>query len=153
MTTRKILIFNILAFALFSCGDNDDKDMQKPEIEISFPQNCIQLQRGESFTFRAQFSDNVELGSYNIEIHHNFDHHSHSTDNVECELDEKKTTLIKTWIFNRDYAIPAGQKAFEANNAIPVPDDVDAGDYHFMARLTDRSGWQQQAAISVKIVP
>ena len=148
--TKKILIFNILVLALFSCENSGDKDMQKPVIEVSFPQSCVELQCGESFTFRAQFFDNAELGSYNIEIHHNFDHHSHSTDNVECELDEKKTP-VKAWIFNCDYDIPAGQKAFEANSEIAVPADIDAGDYHFMVRLTDRSGWQQLAAVSVKI--
>ncbi|MDR2424760.1 MAG: DUF4625 domain-containing protein, partial [Prevotellaceae bacterium] len=40
---------------------------------------------------------------------------------------------------------------FEANNEIAVPADIDAGDYHFMVRLTDKSGWQQLAAVSVKI--
>ena len=148
---KKILIFNILVFALFSCENNGDRDMQKPVIEIIFPQSCVELQRGEIFTFRAQFSDNAELGSYNIEIHHNFDHHSHSTDNVECELDEKKTP-VKAWADNWNYTIPKGQKTFEANNEIPIPADIDAGDYHFMVRLTDKSGWQQLAAVSVKII-
>ena len=151
---KKIVLYSLICLFSMACSNDDEnnnKDMQKPEIEIIFPQNCIQLQRGEIFTFRAQFSDNVELGSYNIEIHHNFDHHSHSTDNVECELGEKKTP-VKAWVFNRDYAIPAGQKAFEANNEIAVLAGIDAGDYHFMVRLTDKSGWQQLAAVSVKIV-
>ncbi|MDR2475145.1 MAG: DUF4625 domain-containing protein [Bacteroidales bacterium] len=147
---KKSLGIVILFFTLFSCGKEDNNDMQKPEIQITFPQNCQTLQRGESFTFSAQFSDNVELGSYNIEIHNNFDHHSHSTDNVECEMENKKTP-VKAWVFNQDYAIPAGRKAFEANNEIAVPADIDAGDYHFMVRLTDKSGWQQLAAVSVKI--
>ncbi|MDR1809692.1 MAG: DUF4625 domain-containing protein [Prevotella sp.] len=145
-------IIAILPLAFFSCGEEDKKDVQKPEIQIDFPQNCIQLRRGESFTFSARFSDNAELGSYNIEIHNNFDRHSHSTDNVECELGDRKTP-VNAWIFNRDYAIPAGQKAYEANNEIAVPADIDTGDYHFMVRLTDKSGWQQLAAVSVKIDP
>jgi hypothetical protein len=149
---KKSVIITILSLALLSCGKEENRDMQKPEIQIGFPQNCIRLQRGESFTFRAQFSDNAELGAYNIEIHNNFDHHSHSTDNTECELDNKKTP-VNAWVFNRDFAIPAGRKTFEANNLIAVPADIDAGDYHFMVRLTDRSGWQQLAAASVKVEP
>jgi hypothetical protein len=140
----------MLVFALFSCGEEESKDMEKPAIEVGFPQNCTQLQRGESFTFHAQFSDNAELGSYNIEIHHNFDHHSHSTGNVECEQDEKKTP-VNSWVFNTDYAIPDGRQTFEADNEIAVPAGIDAGDYHLMVRLTDRSGWQQLAAVSIKI--
>jgi hypothetical protein len=147
--TKKSLIIIIVFFALSACGD-EDKDMQKPEIQINFPQNCQELQRSESFTFTAHFSDNAELGNYNIEIHNNFDHHSHSTDNVECELDNKKTP-VKAWVFNQDYPIPVGQKAFEGSVEIAVPADIDAGDYHFMVRLTDKSGWQQLAAVSVKI--
>ncbi|MDR0560222.1 MAG: DUF4625 domain-containing protein [Prevotellaceae bacterium] len=148
--SKKSLIIGILYFVVLSCGEEKNRDMQKPEIQISFPQNCIQLRRGESFTFRAQFSDNAELGSYNIEIHNNFDRHSHSTSNAECELDDKKTP-VNAWVFNQSYEIPAGLKTFEASNEITVPADIDAGDYHFMVRLTDRSGWQQLAAASVKI--
>jgi hypothetical protein len=136
-------------------GDEDTKDMQKPVIEMSgsgyFPQNCAALKRGERFTFRAKFSDNVELGNYNIEIHNNFDHHSHSTGSEECEADAKKTP-VNAWVFNQDYPIPAGVKEFEANSEITVPATVDAGDYHFMVRLTDKSGWQQLVAVSVKII-
>jgi hypothetical protein len=135
-------------------SNEDTKDMQKPVIEMSgsgyFPQNCVTLKRGDSFTFRAKFSDNVELGNYNIEIHNNFDHHSHSTGSEECAMDATKTP-VNAWVFNQDYSIPAGMKEFEANNEIPVPVTVDAGDYHFMVRLTDKSGWQQLLAVSVKI--
>lgn len=129
--------------------------MQKPVITMNggeyFPQNCASLKRGERFTFRATFSDNEELGNYNIEVHHNFDHHTHSTDGETCETDEKKTP-VNAWVFNRDYAIPAGMKTFEANSEIAVPADVDTGDYHFMVRLTDKAGWQQLIAYSVKIM-
>jgi len=147
---KKIVFLSMMFFVLFSCGEKENRDMQKPEIQIIFPQNCIQLQHGRSFTFRAQFSDNAELGSYNIEIHNNFDRHSHSTDNVECEPGDRKTP-VNAWVFNQNYAIPAGQKVFKASNEIAVPADIDAGDYHFMVRLTDKSGWQQLAAVSVKI--
>jgi hypothetical protein len=67
-------------------------------------------------------------------------------------LDAKKAP-VNAWVFNQDYAIPDGRKTFEANNEITVPADIDTGDYHFMVRLTDKSGWQQLAAVSVKIKP
>jgi hypothetical protein len=143
------------ALLLAGCdGGEDTKDMQKPVIEMSgsghFPKSCVTLKRGDSFVFRAKFSDNVELGNYNIEIHNNFDHHSHSTDSETCAMDAKKTP-VDAWVFNQDYPIPAGMKEFEANSEITVPATVDTGDYHFMVRLTDRSGWQQLQAVSVKI--
>ena len=155
---KKVSVFKFLlsAFLLGGCGsDEDAKDMQKPVIEMNgseyFPQNCISLKRGDRFTFRAKFLDNTELGNYNIEIHNNFDHHSHSTVSEECETEAKKAP-VKAWVFNRDYAIPAGLKEYTASDEIAVPADADTGDYHFMVRLTDKSGWQQLAAISVKII-
>ncbi|MDR1380371.1 MAG: DUF4625 domain-containing protein [Tannerella sp.] len=151
-----VLTVLLPAFLAGGCdGDDEDaKDMQTPVIEMSgsghFPQNCVTLKRGGSFTFRAKFSDNAELGNYNIEIHNNFDHHSHSTGSEECEKDVKKTP-VNAWVFNQDYSIPTGLKEFEASNEITVPADVDTGDYHFMVRLTDQSGWQQLIAVSLKI--
>lgn len=152
-----IILYGLICLFLLGCSnDDDDKnlDMEKPSIDMSsvnaFPQNCVILYRGESFSFRAIFRDNQELGNYNIEIHNNFDHHSHSTDNVECELEPKKTP-IKAFVYNQDFSIPFGKTEFEANNDILIPADVDTGDYHFMVRVTDKSGWQELRAISLKI--
>jgi hypothetical protein len=156
MRKIRILILLFPAFFLGGCGgDEEVKDMQKPVIKMSggeyFPQNCVFLKRGDRFTFRAKFSDNVELGNYNIEIHPNFDHHSHSTESGECETDAEKEP-VNAWVFNQDYVIPAGLKEFTASDEIAVPAGVDTGDYHFMVRLTDKSGWQQLAAVSVKVI-
>lgn len=78
-----------------SSNDDDSQDMEKPSIDMSFnnayPQNCVILYK-ESFPFRAMLLIIKELGNYNIEIHNNFDHHSHSTDNVECDLGLKEST-------------------------------------------------------------
>ncbi len=151
----KVLFYCILSVILLSCSsDDDDKDMDKPAIDMTetnaFPTNCAILYRGESFLFRATFTDNIELGNYNIEVHNNFDHHSHSTENEECELDSKKQP-VKPWVYNKDYSIPAGQRNFTANDVIEIPSDIDTGDYHFMIRLTDKAGWQQIKSVGVKI--
>ncbi len=153
MFLKKIFICLAILSFLYACKD-DDKDMEKPVIDMSsdnaFPQNCVVLYRGESFYFRATFYDNQELGSYNIEIHDNFDHHSHSTDNIECELEADKDP-INAYIENQNFQIPEGNKFFEAENEIYIPADVDTGDYHFMVRLTDKAGWQQLKGVSIKI--
>lgn len=151
---RKTVFCLAALWLLLSCGQEDDHDMEKPVIGMdgasASPKACEEVYRGESFTFKAVFTDNEELGNYNIEIHNNFDHHSHSTDDVECELDEKKTP-VNPFIYNQDFKIPAGSTVYEAEIDIPVPADADEGDYHFMIRLTDREGWQQLKAVSIKI--
>lgn len=151
----RVFILMGLCLSTFSCSDNDDnKDMEKPSIDMSssnsFPENCAILYRGESFSFQATFTDNIELGNYNIEVHNNFDHHSHSTEAEECELEPKKEA-VNPWVYNQDFTIPTNQTRYLANNTIQVPSDIDTGNYHFMIRLTDKAGWQQLKSISIKV--
>ncbi len=149
------ILFAFLAMS--SCSGDDDneaKDMEKPEITdgaLPSPIDCEVYHKGDVIPFRYTFTDNAELGSFNIEIHNNFDHHTHSTSAGDCPLDPKKTP-VNPWVYNEDTAIPGGLKTYDAKVDITVPDDVDTGDYHFMVRLTDKSGWQQLKAISIKII-
>jgi len=148
-----IVSFAILLFLTGSC-ENGDKDMEKPVIDNSFagafPKNCDTIYTGQTFYFRARFTDNAGLGSFSIHIHNNFDHHSHSTDVEACSLDpvkipENPFSLIE------GHDIPHGLKKYEADVAITVPPDVDTGDYHFFISLTDVTGWRAEKGISIKI--
>ena len=145
------------ALGLTSCSSDDDdptaNDQEKPKIEdgeLPNPIDCQNYKRGETIAFRYTFTDNVELGNFNIEIHNNFDHHTHSTSAGDCPLDNKKTP-VTPWVYNQDQNIPAGLKSYEAKVDIAIPTDIDPGDYHFMIRLTDKAGWQQLKAVSIKI--
>ena len=139
---RNTIYAILLLCALSACGSNDDeeKDMQMPVISgqniTANPIDCQQYQRGSVIPFHYLLLDNKELGAYNIEIHNNFDHHTHGTTSAECAMEEEKKPQ-KPWIYNQDFTIPA---------------DIDAGDYHFMVRLTDHAGWQQLHAVAIKIV-
>jgi hypothetical protein len=151
---NKFFIVILLILSIFSSCNDDIKDEELPVIDMSgdtaFPQNCATVYRGESFTFNALFTDNIELGSYSIEMHHNFDHHTHSTSSVECEMEAEKPPLHPL-LFIDEYSIPAGQTSYSAAIQINIPADVDTGDYHFMVRLTDKSGWQTFEGISMKV--
>ncbi len=156
MIMKKTIIFTaILAMALYVSCDKEERDTELPEIfmggEEHFPHNCDTIYLGESFTFRALFTDNFELGSYSIDIHHNFDHHSHSTDVAECPMDAGKAA-DDPFLFIRQFEIPAGLREYNASQVIEVPEGVDTGDYHLMVRLTDRTGWQAIRGISIKII-
>ena len=155
----------VLTLGFSACGDDDDdKDMTYPVISAegitSNPIDCQVYQRGTVIPFHYIFTDDTELGAYNIEIHTNADHHSHSTSSVECEEEhehegehehEHEHGAVKPWVYNQDFAIPAGQRSFDARHDIVIPADIDEGDYHFMIRLTDRAGWQQLKAVAIKI--
>ncbi len=147
-----------MAFILLSAiACNKDKhpiDDVPPTIDGgfagAFPKQCGILKRGESFTFRARFTDNVELGSFSLDVHHNFDHHSHSTELGECTLEPVKAP-VNPFVLIRSYDIPAGQQSYEAEITIPVPADVDPGSYHFMIMVSDHTGWTDMKGLSVHI--
>jgi len=149
-----------LAVSLLSACNKDDTDLEKPVIDFSaedsFPNNCDTLWLGETFNFRSAFTDNSELGSYSIEIHENFDHHSHSTEETPCELMPEKEP-VNPFEFLKDYVIPAKRSSYEANVDIEIPEGnneghFDEGDYDVSISLTDREGWSTQKIISVKLL-
>lgn len=151
-----IISISIGAVLLLSNCKKDaaEIDSTYPEIDINtanaFPKQCSVIKRGEKFTFKAQVSDNVELGALSVDIHHNFDHHSHSTEVSNCNMEAVKTA-IKPYLLIKQVSIPSGQKTYEATAEFDVPADIDAGDYHFLIRLTDKAGWQTIKGISIKI--
>ena len=148
------LLFLAFLLALSACKkDKQEIDTDYPVIDVTgtaFPQQCSVIKRGEKFIFKAKLSDNVELGSVSIDVHHNFDHHSHSTEVNECDLGAVKIP-VKPFLLIKDFPLPAGQKTYEVAQEITVPGDVDAGDYHFLIRLTDKTGWQTLKGLSIKI--
>lgn len=156
-TMNKYFIFISLLCALCACSgdDEEDKDMVKPSISesgiVASPIDCLVLHRGDVLPVRYLFVDNVELGNYNIEIHNNFDHHTHSTSALDCELEENKLP-VNPWIFNKDYNIPEKLKEYKVSLDLKVPEDIDTGDYHFVIRVTDKAGWQEFKAVSIKVV-
>jgi hypothetical protein len=150
-------LLGVFALAIISScsGDDAEIDTEYPVIDISaadsFPIQCSTIERGQTITFKAVFNDNVALGSYSLDIHHNFDHHTHSTEVESCEMDAVKKP-VKPILYINNYSIPDGVKNYEATAKITIPADVDPGDYHFMIRLTDKEGWQTLKGLSIKIL-
>ena len=159
-----LLGLSLLALTTFSsCNDDDDIDKQVPAIDLSsidaFPVNCDTLYFGESFQMRILFSDNAELGAneaFSIDIHNNFDHHSHSTEVTECDLDPEKDPVNPlTLMMNFD--IPAGLQEYETDITMDIPEGdgngpYDDGDYHFFISLSDKEGWSAQKGLSIKMM-
>lgn len=151
---RNFLIV-LVGLLIAGCGKKDNKvDETPPVIDLSiagaFPVQCSEITRGTTFEFKARFTDNVELGSYGLDIHHNFDQHSHSTETETCEEDAPKTA-VSPFLLVKNFTIPAGNTSYDATTSVEVPADVDPGDYHFMIKVTDKQGWQTLRGISIKI--
>ncbi len=159
MITRNIFILATFIF-LFSCKKKEDTDNEKPVINLdftdAFPQNCDTLYFGESFVLKMRFTDNVELGSFSMDIHNNFDHHSHSTEVTECSLDPIKDP-VNPFLFIEDYNIAAGQSEYITSLSVSIPSGnkygaYDEGDYHLFINLTDKEGWSSQKGLSIKML-
>ncbi len=153
----KLLVLGLsttMAIAGCSKDRNSTKDTEYPTIDVTsanaFPKQCSELLRGQKLTAKIIVSDNAELGSVSIDVHQNFDHHSHSTEVSECDMEAIKTP-VTPFLLTRPIAVPAGSKSYTATTEIEIPADVDAGDYHFMIRVTDKEGWQTIKGLSVKI--
>jgi len=145
----------IIGSLLASCGEDEKPriDTEYPGILVkddSFPLQCSEIQRGTTMEFKAYFSDNVELGSYSLDIHHNFDHHTHSTEVKSCQEDPVKSP-VNPLLMIKTFEIPEGLTEYEATAEIEIPENIDPGDYHFMIRLTDQEGWQTLQGLSIKI--
>jgi hypothetical protein len=79
-----ILSLLVMVMSLFTaCSDSDNplSDTTKPVIDLNSPTEGQVLAIGSEHGvhFEMELSDDVMLKSYKIEIHNNFDHHSHDT--------------------------------------------------------------------------
>jgi hypothetical protein len=153
--SKIFILISFLTVAFSSCKKDDDTDQTPPTIDLSatdaFPTQCDTLYRGETFTFIATFTDNEGLGSYSLDIHNNFDHHSHTTEWEECELWPVQTP-VNPYLLIEGYEIPDSPQTFTTHLEITIPNDVDQGDYHFMIRVVDVNGWQAMRGLSIKIL-
>ncbi|TKC10709.1 DUF4625 domain-containing protein [Pedobacter polaris] len=155
MKIRSLCFLAAVLLTIAGCKkESETVDTTYPIIAISsadaFPKQCSIVKRGEKFLFKASLSDNVQLGSVSIDIHHNFDHHSHSTEVNDCTLEPIKIP-VKPLLLIKDFPLPDGQRNYQIAQEIAVPADIDAGDYHFLIRLTDQAGWQTIKGLSIKI--
>jgi hypothetical protein len=144
---------------MFSCN-SDDPDREKPVIDLTpdwvFPANCDTLWFGEPFRLKMRFLDNHELGSWSMEIHHNFDQHAHTTEIDVCPMDPKKSAVNPFGLI-RDFTIPEGSTVHDTEVELMLQDSgsgglFDAGDYHLVIRLTDKTGWSTFKGLSLKIL-
>lgn len=142
---------------LASCSSSDDStvDEERPSISINyadgFPQACETLERGQTYDFKARVSDNFALASYSLNIHHNFDHHTHDDQGAQCDLEEVKTA-INPMIFMENHTIEEGTVSYEITISVTIPDDIDPGDYHCAYSVTDETGWQSRTSVDIKII-
>ena len=155
-STYFYFVFSIMLL-ITSCSSDDsiNIDEEKPTITINytegFPQACEQLVKGETYTFKAQVTDNRALASYSLDLHHNFDHHTHDDQGETCDLEPIKVA-VNPFIYMENFNIEEGLTTYEIDISITIPNDIDTGDYHCAYSVTDVTGWQSRTSIDIKII-
>lgn len=129
---------------LTACGDSDNplSDTTKPVIDLKSPAEGGVLAIGSEHGvhFEMDLSDDVMLKSYKIEIHNNFDHHSHDTRTAETTVD---------FTFNKSYDVSEQRTAHIHHHDIVIPANATPGDYHLMVYCTDAAGNEAHVARNI----
>lgn len=126
MKRLTILVMAIGLVLLNACSKGDeDKDTTKPVITLSTPKSGDEFISGEKINVSVSFQDNKELSQYKIEIHDDFDGHTHLKTGSPAFSYTKIVALTSN-----------GSHHF----AIDIPADVAAGPYHFIVNALDKAG-------------
>lgn len=148
MKTKTILsTFCLLAlFALVSVSCKDsDSDTTKPVIALHEPEDGEEIKIGADMHLEMDLSDDVMLKSYMIEIHNNFDHHSHGSTRAAAPSSE-----TVNFTFNKSYDLSGKKTAHIHHHDVVIPANATPGEYHLMVYCTDASG--NETYIARKIV-
>jgi hypothetical protein len=137
-----ICLTAIFFLAFISC--KDDGDTTKPVINPVEPQNGDTLHIGDTHGvhFDVEFSDNESLASYKVDIHPNFDNHTHD---AVTKGDSEATvdfTFEKAWPIS-------GKNQDIHHHLIKIPENATPGHYHLMIYCTDAAGNEAHVAINV----
>ncbi len=148
LTTLLLALTPILFFN--SCAEADDYlDTIKPEIILSAPTEHQAYEFGDVINVQALFKDNIELGSFKIEIHAEDDGHSH--DDITANRSAIAHDTTTSWSYNYIEEI-TGNKEYLLNHTIQIPEgNYTEGHYHFGIILIDKAGNEKQTFIEIVI--
>jgi len=146
MKNKSIYFFLALftTFIITSCSTDDGAtDTVSPSITIITPQDQDEFELGETIQVKLEFTDDVSLASYKVDIHFAGDGHSHDSRGEYEEWDfEMEGTLSGTsQIIHTEIEIP------EISNGKPIKE----GEYHFGVYCLDAAGNETVAWRKIKI--
>lgn len=128
----------LLSASIFTACDKDDSDVTPPVIKLAEPENGDSLLIGDAHGVHLEMdlSDNVMLKSYKIDVHNNFDNHSHT----------KAGDGTKAYSFSKEYDLTGKREAHIHHHDIKIPEDATPGRYHLVIYCTDAAGNEAHVA-------
>ena len=149
-------MFVLVNTFLLSC-EKTELDNEKPVIRLISPQEGEAIKPGGDLHFEVEFTDNVALGSYKVNIHGAFDDHTHSAAAfTRAEGDSSSEPFEKTWlevdfIALGDEPIAGKRNASIHHHHILIPENVKEGNYHFLVYCTDDAGLESFVAREITL--
>ncbi|MDT0677168.1 DUF4625 domain-containing protein [Autumnicola musiva] len=150
---KKQIIFSLslfLAISLFSCSSDDDAmlDNEKPQITVNEPTEGESFEAGGELHFDVDFSDNDALSSYKVDIHNNFDGHTHSgLLSTSPGVVSKQASELSPWSMSQTFEIEGNPRTYNAHEHIEIPADIAEGPYHLGITVIDVEGNQNQVYV------
>jgi hypothetical protein len=133
-----LVIFSAVTFFSLFTSCQDDGDTTKPVIDLIEPEEDAVLLIGDDVHFEMEVSDNAMLKSYKVEIHSNFDDHTHNRATTDFSFD-------KSWDLS-------GKKNADIHHhEIFIPENTTPGHYHLMVYCTDAAGNEAHVARDIEL--
>ena len=140
---KSILQISVLAMlAIFSSCSSDDKDTEKPTVQIITPANESDYGEGDNINITFVLTDNEALKSFKIDIHEN-DGHNHGprpAGNVGTPFSYE---LIEN--------INGNLKTFSKTVVVTIPVGVELTEYDLGVFAIDAAGNEQKKFIKFHI--
>ncbi|MCD7971938.1 MAG: DUF4625 domain-containing protein [Candidatus Azobacteroides sp.] len=145
--SKSIAILITVSLFLLSCDSDDmsdpiNNDTTKPTISLISPEEGAYIPIGdeEGMHLEMELSDDVMLGSYKIDIHSNFDGHTHRSETITTTTD---------FSFQRVWELSGQKNAHIHHHDIVTPADVTAGNYHMVIYCVDAAGNESHLARNI----
>ena len=115
-----------LPLFVFSCDKSDDVLPTLSTVSVNDNSiDVLEFQPGSSFVVRSTFGDNIQLGQFKIDIHQDFDGHSHK--DLTTQFAEIRIKNIEGTQYNLE-------------ETFDIPIDASSGTYHGTIRVLDKEG-------------
>lgn len=141
MKHTKIWALAVIALPfIYACDEDDTVDTTAPTIELEDPVSGETVAAGSTMEVHCDLSDDINLATYSITIHDNFDGHSHGR------------TMGK---FNYDESFDVEGTTAHVQEDITIDANSTAGPYHFIMQAIDAAGnstsFEDDSSVEIEI--
>lgn len=151
---QSLSLIVLSALFLFCWSACEQADTVPPTIVVASPEEDAAIKAGEELCVKVTFTDNKALSAYKINIHPNFNGHSHAPMRslASSTLATEQTVDFEVTLTSASQNDPlTGTNCFRDID-IDIPDNATPGNYHLLIYCTDAAGNEMYVAQDLKIV-